>query len=259
MSTRSLEDRLRDVEDRLEILNLVAAHPPGADTGATEYIRTAWTEDGSFDLGADKDIKGRETIATHVRTPAHLAAIENGIGHFAGLPHIAIKGDTAVVTSYLQILVPQTQGEPVTISNHGTSKGYPRAPHGHEPLGPGPHRRRLEDQEPGVAPGRGSEEARAILRQGLETRFRRQDRLSRKRALVIGGSVGGLFAAHLLLRAGWEVAVFERSTEDLAGRGSGIGTRGSRVHVAAPGRHRCSIPRPASRSSRASASTAAAR
>jgi len=124
MSTRSLEERIRDVEDRLEILNLVAAHPPGADTGATEYIRTAWVEDGVFDLGADKAMTGRENIATHVRIPAHQAAIDSGIGHFTGLPHIAIDGDTAIVTSYLQILVPQTQGEPVTVSNHGTSKGY---------------------------------------------------------------------------------------------------------------------------------------
>lgn len=48
--------------------------------------------------------------------------------------------------------------------------------------------------------------------------------MSTKRALIIGGSVGGLFAAALLRDAGWDVAVFERSAEDLAGRGSGIGT-----------------------------------
>ena len=45
----------------------------------------------------------------------------------------------------------------------------------------------------------------------------------RPRALVIGGSVGGLFAARLLMRAGWEVSVFERSEGDLAGRGAGVG------------------------------------
>lgn len=46
------------------------------------------------------------------------------------------------------------------------------------------------------------------------------------RALIIGGSVGGLFAAHLLRAAGWDVAVFERSRGDLADRGASIGTRG---------------------------------
>ena len=49
--------------------------------------------------------------------------------------------------------------------------------------------------------------------------------LARPRALVIGGSVGGLFAAHLLRNAGWDVAVFERAAGDLGDRGTGIGTR----------------------------------
>jgi len=42
---------------------------------------------------------------------------------------------------------------------------------------------------------------------------------------VIGGSVGGLFAAHLLRRIGWDAAVFERAAGDLGDRGTGIGTR----------------------------------
>jgi 2-polyprenyl-6-methoxyphenol hydroxylase-like FAD-dependent oxidoreductase len=44
------------------------------------------------------------------------------------------------------------------------------------------------------------------------------------RALVIGGSLGGLFAGLLLRQAGWDVTVFERSVGDLASRGVGIGT-----------------------------------
>jgi len=42
------------------------------------------------------------------------------------------------------------------------------------------------------------------------------------RALVIGGSLGGLLAANLLARSGWDVDVFEQASEDLAGRGAGI-------------------------------------
>ena len=45
------------------------------------------------------------------------------------------------------------------------------------------------------------------------------------RALVIGGSVGGLFAAHMLRSIGWEVVVFERSGDDLVRRGAGIGAK----------------------------------
>jgi 2-polyprenyl-6-methoxyphenol hydroxylase-like FAD-dependent oxidoreductase len=48
--------------------------------------------------------------------------------------------------------------------------------------------------------------------------------MGRRRALIIGGSLGGLFAAHLLRAAGWDVDVYERIAEDLAGRGAGLGT-----------------------------------
>src|SRR5215469_11796837 len=45
---------------------------------------------------------------------------------------------------------------------------------------------------------------------------------SKGRALVIGGSVSGLFAALALSRRGWDVDVFERVETELAGRGAGI-------------------------------------
>lgn len=49
--------------------------------------------------------------------------------------------------------------------------------------------------------------------------------MARQRALIVGGSVGGLFVAHLLRARGWDVAVFERSGGALADRGASIGTR----------------------------------
>ncbi len=47
---------------------------------------------------------------------------------------------------------------------------------------------------------------------------------SSPRAIVIGGSMGGLFAALMLLRAGWRVDVFERVGVELSARGAGIVT-----------------------------------
>lgn len=43
-----------------------------------------------------------------------------------------------------------------------------------------------------------------------------------RRAVVIGGSMSGLFTAALLARIGWEVDVYERSPVELVGRGAGI-------------------------------------
>lgn len=46
-----------------------------------------------------------------------------------------------------------------------------------------------------------------------------------RRAVVIGGSVGGLVAAIRLMREGWDVELFERSPVELSGRGAGIVTQ----------------------------------
>ena len=45
-----------------------------------------------------------------------------------------------------------------------------------------------------------------------------------RRAVIIGGSMGGLFAAAFLQRIGWEAHVYERTADDLAARGAGLGT-----------------------------------
>jgi 2-polyprenyl-6-methoxyphenol hydroxylase-like FAD-dependent oxidoreductase len=42
------------------------------------------------------------------------------------------------------------------------------------------------------------------------------------KAVVIGGSLGGLFAGAMLRRAGWEVDVFERSPDDMSSDGGGV-------------------------------------
>ena len=48
--------------------------------------------------------------------------------------------------------------------------------------------------------------------------------MSARRALVVGGSIGGLFTALLLRRQGWDVRVFERVGVPLDARGAGIVT-----------------------------------
>lgn len=49
-------------------------------------------------------------------------------------------------------------------------------------------------------------------------------KVRKRRAIIIGGSLGGLLAAHQLRSIGWGVDVFERTGDDLADRGAGIGT-----------------------------------
>jgi hypothetical protein len=120
----SIEDRLRAVEDTLTIYHLIASHPPAADTGTDRYYRDAFAHDGEMDLAGGKRAVGNEDIAGMVRTPEHQAAIAGGLCHFAGLPCVELDGDTAVATSYLQIITPDRQTAPREVPGHGSSTGF---------------------------------------------------------------------------------------------------------------------------------------
>lgn len=52
-----------------------------------------------------------------------------------------------------------------------------------------------------------------------------------RRAIVIGGSLGGLFTANMLRKIGWEVDVFESVGRELASRGAGIATHRELIAV----------------------------
>ena len=55
--------------------------------------------------------------------------------------------------------------------------------------------------------------------------------MPQQRALIIGGSLGGLLAAHLLRQIGWDAVVFERNSTDLVSRGAGLGTHPALMEV----------------------------
>src|SRR5271169_828367 len=97
---RTLEQRIQAIEDRLEIYNLIAGHPPSADTGGDAYAEAVYAEDGVFDCGPGlSGATGNKAIAASLTSDGHRAAIAGGLAHFAGLPHIALERDQAVVTS----------------------------------------------------------------------------------------------------------------------------------------------------------------
>jgi 2-polyprenyl-6-methoxyphenol hydroxylase-like FAD-dependent oxidoreductase len=55
--------------------------------------------------------------------------------------------------------------------------------------------------------------------------------MPRQRALIIGGSLGGLLVAHLMRDVGWDAVVFERNSTDLVSRGAGLGTHPALMDV----------------------------
>src|SRR5262245_41300577 len=52
-----------------------------------------------------------------------------------------------------------------------------------------------------------------------------------RRAIIVGGSMSGLFAAAFLRQIGWNADVYERSAVELVGRGAGITTHPELLQV----------------------------
>src|SRR5690349_21413349 len=53
----------------------------------------------------------------------------------------------------------------------------------------------------------------------------------KRRAIIIGGSMSGLFTAAFLRQVGWDADVYERSSVELVGRGAGITTHPELLHA----------------------------
>lgn len=108
-SMEQLEARLRRVEDRLEILQLIASYGPSVDSGSAHETAAIWTQDGSFEYSVVGDtleaqeivsLAGRETIGGMVGSSEHQHLLESGAAHFIGIPAIRIDGDEAVAVTH---------------------------------------------------------------------------------------------------------------------------------------------------------------
>lgn len=97
-----MEDRIRRIEDELEIRRLVSAYGPAVDSGDAAAVAALWTEDGVYDTDAAL-LEGRSGITAMVEGEHHQQLIANGAAHVLGAPHVVIDGDRAVVTQYSRV------------------------------------------------------------------------------------------------------------------------------------------------------------
>ncbi|MBP6181044.1 nuclear transport factor 2 family protein [Flavobacterium sp.] len=124
LNTEDLLARFIAIEDRLEILNLLAGSAFSSDVASESYWAKMFTEDATFDRGAARQDKGRDEILKIVNAPEQKEAIKGGMTHLAMLPHITLNGDTAIATGYLLIVMPDTTASHVQLPGKGTSSGF---------------------------------------------------------------------------------------------------------------------------------------
>ncbi len=106
------ETRLRAIEDRLEIQNLLAAHAPSIDGGAAESWLANWSDDALVDRHADPErhsgdyagVYGKDLMLEEINSPELAALRKAGLCHLNTPPYIAITGDEAKAINYLQLV-----------------------------------------------------------------------------------------------------------------------------------------------------------
>lgn len=96
----SIETRLRAIEDRLEIYNVVSAYGPAVDSLDVEANEKLWAEDGVYDVGGLGLYEGHAGLRAMIEGEFHQNVVRNGSGHVLSLPHVVIEGDKAVATNY---------------------------------------------------------------------------------------------------------------------------------------------------------------
>lgn len=92
--------RLRELEDREAIRNLIASYGPAVDRGDSAGGAEIFAEDGAYDVGGYGVHRGQSAIAALFDGEVHQGLITNGASHFLSPMRIELNGDTAVAVGY---------------------------------------------------------------------------------------------------------------------------------------------------------------
>ncbi|GAA4474622.1 nuclear transport factor 2 family protein [Rhodococcus olei] len=112
---RSLEQRVRVLEDHNAIMRLMYSYGPSVDSGLAAVVAGLWTEDGVYDVDTGR-MDGRHEIANMVRTHPHQGFIQHGCGHVMSPAHITVDGDTAVAVCHTQLILRLPDGSGYQVS-----------------------------------------------------------------------------------------------------------------------------------------------
>ncbi|MDO7836704.1 nuclear transport factor 2 family protein [Sphingobium sp. HBC34] len=98
----ALECRVRDLEDRQAIYQLVASYGLAADGMSREGLERLWAPDGRYDT-EHHIFEGAQAVGAIVEDPMHLGFVEPGCAHVMSLPHVTVTGNSAVATNYSRV------------------------------------------------------------------------------------------------------------------------------------------------------------
>ncbi len=100
---KSVEDRLRALEDRQAIYQVVCGYGYAVDGLNAAAVGSCYVDDGVYAVGDIGAFQGREAIEAITRDPGHLGLVAAGCAHMSTLPYVVIDGDRAVATCHTMV------------------------------------------------------------------------------------------------------------------------------------------------------------
>lgn len=100
MLPETLEARLRALEDKEAIRELIARYGPLADSGDANGVAALWAEDGSYSVGGMVDAQGRDQVAALLTGELHRLLMAKGCAHLLGPVAIDLNGDSAIARGH---------------------------------------------------------------------------------------------------------------------------------------------------------------
>ena len=98
----ALAERVRELEDRLAIYDLIARYGPIVDSGSDDAVAQVFREDAVYDSDP-APMEGRPAISAMVSGEGHQGLIQSGAAHVMALPVVRVDRDHAVATGYSRV------------------------------------------------------------------------------------------------------------------------------------------------------------
>ena len=106
-----IEARIRLLEDRAEIFQLMAAYGP-SDAMDAETLGALWTDDANY-KSSGHVLAGREGIVGPLESPIHRDFVATGSAHVISLPRLEIDGDGAMATGHSRVYLRDGEGHSI--------------------------------------------------------------------------------------------------------------------------------------------------
>ncbi|WP_157966228.1 nuclear transport factor 2 family protein [Oceanibium sediminis] len=107
--TDTLETRLRAIEDRLAIADIIAGYGPAADALDEASLGADWAEDATYTAGEHR-FEGRAAIAGITGYATHQGYVAQGCAHVLGPHRIEVDGDTATARGHSVVFLHDAPG-----------------------------------------------------------------------------------------------------------------------------------------------------